>query len=75
METAQLGHGLTRMVRTGESKIEMTKDAVDSYLCKNGYPIENGGRVYMEVIMMSINNLRIVMNAFIILFVLLIKLN
>ena len=45
-ETAQLGHGLTRMVRTGESKIEMTKDAVDSYLCKNGYPIENGASLY-----------------------------
>lgn len=40
-ETAQLCHGLTRMVRTGESKIEMTKDAVDSYLCSNGLPIAN----------------------------------
>ena len=24
----------------------MTKDAVDSYLCKNGYPIENGASLY-----------------------------
>lgn len=38
-ETGQLMHGLTRMVRTGESFIEATKDAVDSYLCKNGKPI------------------------------------
>ena len=29
--TSQLCHGLTRMVRTGESQIEATKDAVDSY--------------------------------------------
>lgn len=34
-----LCHGLTRMVRTGESNIEATKDAVDSYLCNDGYPI------------------------------------
>ena len=38
-ETGQLMHGLTRMVRTGESSIEATKDAVDSYLCKDGRPI------------------------------------
>lgn len=38
-ETGQLMHGLTRMVRTGESYIEATKDAVDSYLCKDGRPI------------------------------------
>lgn len=40
-ETGQLMHGLTRMVRTGESYIEATKDAVDSYLCANGLPIKN----------------------------------
>lgn len=45
-ETAQLCHGLTRMVRTGESKIEMTKDAVDSYLCSNGLPIGNVNSQY-----------------------------
>lgn len=38
-ETGQLMHGLTRMVRTGESNIEATKDAVDSYLCKDGRPV------------------------------------
>lgn len=38
-DTNQLMHGLTRMVRTGESYIEATKDAVDSYLCKDGRPI------------------------------------
>ncbi len=38
-ETGQLMHGLTRMVRTGESKIEATKDAVDAYLCTDGRPI------------------------------------
>ena len=38
-ETGQLMHGLTRMVRTGESYIEATKDAVDSYLCKDGRPV------------------------------------
>ena len=38
-ETGQLMHGLTRMVRTGESYIEATKDAVDSYLCTDGRPI------------------------------------
>lgn len=37
--TSQLCHGLTRLVRTGESRIEATKDAVDSYLCTDGYPI------------------------------------
>ena len=30
-ETGQLMHGLTRMVRTGESYIEATKDAVDYF--------------------------------------------
>lgn len=40
-ETGQLMHGLTRMVRTGESYIEATKDALDSYLCGNGLPIHN----------------------------------
>ena len=39
--TSQLCHGLTRMVRTGESQIEATKDAVDSYLCSDGHPIKN----------------------------------
>lgn len=29
------------MVRTGESQIEATKDAVDSYLCSDGHPIKN----------------------------------
>ena len=38
-ETGQLMHGLTRMVRTGESYIEATKDAVDSYLCTDGRPV------------------------------------
>lgn len=38
-ETGQLMHGLTRMVRTGESNIEATKGAVDSYLCKDGRPV------------------------------------
>lgn len=38
-DTNQLMHGLTRMVRTGESYIEATKDAVDSYLCKDGRPV------------------------------------
>lgn len=45
-ETGQLMHGLTRMVRTGESYIEATKDAVDSYLCLNGLPIRNGNSSY-----------------------------
>lgn len=45
-ETGQLMHGLTRMVRTGESYIEATKDAVDSYLCQNGYPIANAASNY-----------------------------
>ncbi len=40
-ETGQLMHGLTRMVRTGESYIEATKDVLDSYLCGNGLPIHN----------------------------------
>lgn len=35
----QLVHGLTRSVRTGESTMEVTKDAVDSYLCSDGRPI------------------------------------
>ncbi|MEG1545367.1 MAG: RagB/SusD family nutrient uptake outer membrane protein [Tannerellaceae bacterium] len=39
--TSQLCHGLTRMVRTGESNIEATKDAVDSYLCRDGKPVGN----------------------------------
>ena len=39
--TSQLCHGLTRMVRTGESQIEATKDAVDRYLCSAGHPIKN----------------------------------
>ena len=34
----QMCHGLTRMVRTAESNIEATKDAVDSYLCNDGRP-------------------------------------
>ena len=38
-ETGQLMHGLTRMVCTGESYIEATKDAVDSYLCTDGRPV------------------------------------
>lgn len=38
-ETGQLMHGLTRMVRTAESYIEATKDAVDSYLCTDGRPV------------------------------------
>lgn len=38
-ETGQLMHGLTRMVRTGESYIEATKDVVDCYLCKDGRPV------------------------------------
>lgn len=38
-ETGQLMHGLTRMVRTAESYIEATKDAVDSYLCSDGRPV------------------------------------
>lgn len=37
--TNQLCHGLTRQVRTGESQIEATKDAVDAYLCSDGKPI------------------------------------
>ena len=37
--TNWLCHGLTRMVRTAESTIEATKDAVDSYLCTDGRPI------------------------------------
>lgn len=37
-ETNQLCHGLTRMVRTAESNIEATKDAVDCYLCTDGRP-------------------------------------
>lgn len=45
-ETGQLMHGLTRMVRTGESNIEATKDAVDSYLCTNGLPIGNDNSEY-----------------------------
>lgn len=45
-ETGQLMHGLTRMVRTGESSIEATKDAVDSYLCSNGLPINKEGSGY-----------------------------
>lgn len=35
----QLTHSLTRMVRTGESTVEATKDLVDSYLCLDGKPI------------------------------------
>ena len=37
--TAGLGHSLTRGTRTGENMIEATKDAVDSYLCKDGKAI------------------------------------
>lgn len=37
--TSQLCHGLTRMMRTGESFFEATKDVVDSYLCVDGRPI------------------------------------
>jgi hypothetical protein len=37
--TVGLGHSLTRGVRTGENMIEATKDAVDSYLCKDGKPV------------------------------------
>lgn len=37
--TNQLCHGMTRLVRTAESNIEATKDAVDSYLCNDGHPI------------------------------------
>lgn len=37
--TSQLCHGLTRMMRTGESTFEATKDVVDSYLCADGRPI------------------------------------
>ncbi|EJX03981.1 lipoprotein, partial [gut metagenome] len=37
--TGQLCHGMTRLVRTAESQIEATKDAVDSYLCSDGRPI------------------------------------
>lgn len=37
--TSQLCHGMTRLVRTAESQIEATKDAVDSYLCSDGRPI------------------------------------
>ena len=35
----QMVHGLTRSVRTGESTMEVSKDAVDSYLCSDGRPI------------------------------------
>lgn len=35
----QMCHGLTRLVRTAESQIEATKDAVDCYLCSDGKPI------------------------------------
>lgn len=45
-DTGQLMHGLTRMVRTAESYIEATKDAVDSYLCSNGYPVANESSEY-----------------------------
>ena len=44
--TSQLCHGLTRMVRTGESNIEATKDAVDSYLCADGRPISTTNSRY-----------------------------
>ncbi|MCD8312526.1 MAG: RagB/SusD family nutrient uptake outer membrane protein [Bacteroidales bacterium] len=46
-EAAQLMHGFTRMVRTGESYLEVTKDAVDSYLCSNGLPIANQQSGYL----------------------------
>lgn len=35
----QMGHSLTRKVKTQESFIEATKDVVDSYLCADGKPI------------------------------------
>lgn len=45
----QLCHGLTRMVRTAESNIEATKDAVDSYLCSDGRPFTgNDKNVYEQ---------------------------
>lgn len=47
--TSQLCHGLTRMVRTAESNIEATRDAVDSYLCADGRPYTgNGHDVYEQ---------------------------
>lgn len=42
--TNQLCHGLTRQVRTGESLIEATKNAVDSYLCSDGRPISTSAQ-------------------------------
>lgn len=42
--TNQLCHGLTRMVRTAESNIEATKDAVDCYLCSDGHPYTGDGK-------------------------------
>ncbi len=45
-ETSQLMHGMTRLVRTGESRIDATKSAVDCYLCQNGYPVENPNSGY-----------------------------
>lgn len=46
--TSQLCHGLTRMVRTAESNIEATKDAVDSYLCSNGRPFTGNDKDVYE---------------------------
>lgn len=54
-ETGQLMHGLTRMVRTGESYIEATKDAVDSYLCTDGRPVSTTTTV-MGVIRICMDN-------------------
>lgn len=44
--SASLGHAMTRAVRTGENTIEVTKDAVDSYLCSNGLPVANAASGY-----------------------------
>ena len=40
----QLCHGLTRMVRTAESNIEATRDAVDCYLMADGHPYTGDGK-------------------------------
>ena len=40
----RLCHGLTRMVRTAESNIEATKDAVDAYLCSDGRPFKGNDK-------------------------------
>lgn len=45
-QSAQVGHAMTRVLRTGETQIEATKDAVDSYLCSNGLPIRNANSGY-----------------------------